>query len=750
MNKISKACEPCRARKIRCNGSRPACQNCHADPSQCVYRAKARIRKSLKNPDRINATLPRRDAGPSDLTRPAAGADYNAASDRGLPSGDEGGVASPASDGHVMTGPSSEKPMAQQRCQSDPIHIDGGVTETHLAPTNFDSSQLFYGPSSNFAFLQQVHRGILSKVSHSQPQYGRHRGADRSGLDTFMQRSIFFGTPLRVDVEAIRSSRVQLQQIPFDQAKEFLENFKISSYSRMSFYSIPELDDLLRQLYHADDLIPPQTKTCFLAMLAIGALWSEHTDLAETLYIQAKREAVVFDDAVTLQMLQFSLLMSDYQINMGRPNSTYLHLGVACRKAFALGLHKDGPSLRNGEGNLAKHRNTLWLLYFYETCQALTLGRRASMSISDISCPFPTDPPFVANLCHIAKIMEDGAKLIYGRKSESLRQLYVTAEGIYAQLRRFAESCDIASAHSSQTQSPAEAIETLTLHNCYYLGVILTFRPFLIANYAMRFGKYQRDNGEMWLRQACRYATDAAQDSIIFMSSIVPRIAICKVRLPLPLSLFQFTPTGWRLTTPQYHRYQAFFIECSCAVLIYDILCQPSKYTYNIEYINISLQTLSSMIADEPVTSAINSIKRVLRTIEDSISSQGHGAGASPAESATTPNSRGQASAAATPNSGAQNHYSSIQFPSLDHLTQNGAEQMIFLTERNYPQPTAARAAPMGPYATAAPGNGFGPDPSFMNAAPNFNLDVMTTDLFNFFPMDVTTPLDFTPRSDGG
>lgn len=467
MNKISKACEPCRARKIRCNGSRPACQNCHADPSLCVYRAKARIRKSLKNPDRINATLARRDAGPSDLSQPAAGAEYNAAGDRGILSGDgDEGVGSPASDGHVMAGTSSEKPLASQRCQSDPIHIDGGVTETHLAPTNFDSSQLFYGPSSNFAFLQQVHRGILSKVSHPQPQYGRHRGRDRSGLDTFMQRSIFFGTPSRVDIEAIRSSRVQLQQISFDRAKEFLENFKVSSYSRMGFYSIPELDDLLRQLYHGDDLIPPQTKACFLAMLAIGALWSEHTDLAETLYIQAKREAVVFDDAVTLQMLQFSLLMSDYQINMGRPNSTYLHLGVACRKAYALGLHKDGPSHRNGEGSLAKHRHTLWLLYFYETCQALTLGRRASMSISDISCPFPTDPPFVANLCRVAKIMEDGAKLIYGRKSESLRQLYITAEGLYAQLRRFAESCDIASAHSNQTQSPTEAIETLTLHNC--------------------------------------------------------------------------------------------------------------------------------------------------------------------------------------------------------------------------------------------------------------------------------------------
>lgn len=104
----------------------------------------------------------------------------------------------------------------------------------------------------------------------------------------------------------------------------------------------------MESLYNSQDVrnIPPQTKASFLAILGIGALATPQTDFAETLFTEARREAVILDDAVTLKTIQLSLLFADYQINMGRPNSTYLHLSVACRKAFALGLHLGALSTR--------------------------------------------------------------------------------------------------------------------------------------------------------------------------------------------------------------------------------------------------------------------------------------------------------------------------------------------------------------------------------------------------------------------
>jgi hypothetical protein len=100
--------------------------------------------------------------------------------------------------------------------------------------------------------------------------------------------------------------------------------------------------------------------------LASGALSADATDLAEKLYEQSKVIAAAFDEAVTLAMIQTSILLSDYQVNMGRPNSSYLHLGAATRRAFAMGLNREGSRARHDDKELQKRRSTMWCLYFHE------------------------------------------------------------------------------------------------------------------------------------------------------------------------------------------------------------------------------------------------------------------------------------------------------------------------------------------------------------------------------------------------
>lgn len=60
----------------------------------------------------------------------------------------------------------------------------------------------------------------------------------------------------------------------------------------------------------------------------------------------------------------------------------------------------------------------------------------------------------------------------------------------------------------------------LTILAVYYHAIILIFRPFLVANQAMRVTGGAGEIKEMWMRQACRYAIDAAQDSIEFFWNI--------------------------------------------------------------------------------------------------------------------------------------------------------------------------------------------------------------------------------------
>jgi hypothetical protein len=84
--------------------------------------------------------------------------------------------------------------------------------------------------------------------------------------------------------------------------------------------------------------------------------------------------------------------------------------------------------------------------------------------MSDISAPFPDSQPVLVGLCKLAQIAEDGARLIYGRRYDSLGQLYVTAEKIGSRLREFAEQNGIGSAGIPSKQAPRGTIASLRLH----------------------------------------------------------------------------------------------------------------------------------------------------------------------------------------------------------------------------------------------------------------------------------------------
>lgn len=55
--RVSRACLTCRARKIKCNGAQPQCQNCAESAGNCVYAAsrKDRLKTSVASP---SGTLP--------------------------------------------------------------------------------------------------------------------------------------------------------------------------------------------------------------------------------------------------------------------------------------------------------------------------------------------------------------------------------------------------------------------------------------------------------------------------------------------------------------------------------------------------------------------------------------------------------------------------------------------------------------------------------------------------------------------
>jgi hypothetical protein len=170
------------------------------------------------------------------------------------------------------------------------------------------------------------------------------------------------------------------------------------------------------------------------------------------------------------------------------------------------------------------------------------MGRSSALKYADISCQFPDVHPVLKGLTDIARIAESNAEEMYLRKSDSLQLLYVAAERTYVQLRRFAERAGIAAMDVDERVKQYGDVPALHLHNggfeicsicvwpancflVYYHAVLLTFRPFLVA-----MASSNQKPGLMWLRAACRKATDAAQDSLVFISNQQNASIACRVR----------------------------------------------------------------------------------------------------------------------------------------------------------------------------------------------------------------------------
>lgn len=323
---ISKACEPCRRRKIRCDG-KTVCNGCQKNPSACVYRLKARIRAR------------------------------HSTSNRGIPPQQANSVGSSSGVVNTLHSPTlAETDIANAAlCRH--------VTATHQSPQHTDSLQLFYGPASSFAFLQHIHRAIW-----------RHEILDsdgrslEGGLDNFMTRDVFFGIPSRISLQTIPTRDAIDEIIARPDALKLLEKFKASSLHMFPFFSPAGLNGLLDRVYGPTSNLshPSQDMALLLVILAIGSLSTIETNEAERLLQHAKRQAEAYDDAVTMSMIQFSLLMADYHINMGRPNAAYLHISAACRKTYALGLHRLSTHATLSEQDVQERRTSLWTVYCYD------------------------------------------------------------------------------------------------------------------------------------------------------------------------------------------------------------------------------------------------------------------------------------------------------------------------------------------------------------------------------------------------
>ncbi|RAH67550.1 uncharacterized protein BO66DRAFT_473377 [Aspergillus aculeatinus CBS 121060] len=369
ISRVSRACERCRLRKVRCDGHEP-CARCREQESNCSYRPG----KSRNRPRRPKIQARRPPVQSPTRQSPA----IDNPSTTPVPESLSQGVTSPS--GYWRVG----------------IQTGIGVSNSETGAFQF------YGPSSQYAFLQRVydrlHPGFEANQFDSAGSVPT--GLRAWGLETF----IFSSPPHHVPQPRVESF------LPRNLGELF-----IRSYFKLVHPQMPILvyADVMAQW--AQSWKPPASKNnpvrareILHMVLAIGALvappsgsealalsnsWAEYFAQSVDIPLSVMTEP-------TLQLVHTLLLKALYAQQVMRPNETYLHLGYAVRAALALGINR--APVVNGYGSNMHHlKMTIWLTFAFERVTALLVGRPSCLRDEQIDAPYPQDqppPPAVGDL----------------------------------------------------------------------------------------------------------------------------------------------------------------------------------------------------------------------------------------------------------------------------------------------------------------------------------------------------------------
>ncbi|KAJ0413410.1 hypothetical protein BJY00DRAFT_322040 [Aspergillus carlsbadensis] len=572
-SRTSKACNNCRKRKAKCNGETP-CLLCSEKNVECIYRVQTRVRQNA-------AFYARRRRMREPRTR------------------------------GIRIDPSSH-----DKFWTRDLDFLAGVYATEETTSASCPLQLFYGPSSNFSLLLQIHHHTNTLTESSATTSSQATEA----LLRFQYDKLFFGkhSGLTEPLASPASSHSQSwnqgmldysiwdcnsvpallpPHLPF----EFLDRVLAVDYPFLPFLDGSHLRRITQLMLEASQHdLSLQDHAIVIAMLALGATFTEHCQWAEILFSRARGISELLNEA--------------FQLQVGRPNSAYLLAGTAHRKAIAVGLHKELPSqIRSlSPFQVEQRRLTFWALDTFESMICYALGRPiCTLSEDVITIPQPRNP-FLIYMATLTRIIAKCAKLIYYQTNKPIEALWSASRRLKCELDQFQRNLPVQLAIKRDGDDlSCESVSHFLLTNVYYHTVILLFRPFIIfrarqqkrgaespSQNTTTTGSECLDDDMPWLLEACRYAAEAARSLLRF---IVASYDSCPVTKDL--------------------RHNAFYIDSACFLLALNILGNGSHISEDALLIYSGLNCLSQMLPSRwaALSNSSSAIKEILSLINKEI-----------------------------------------------------------------------------------------------------------------------------------
>ncbi|KAI0530373.1 transcriptional regulatory protein GAL4 [Xylaria digitata] len=478
LTRAVRACDRCKKRKIRCNGTQP-CTVCTTAGASCTFDA-------AYNRGRPPA-IPRPsgfEAGGNNAT--IAGGFTSSASQ--LDDDDEWSrgsaflASSRANDSNSNIGP---LPIS---LQSSP------------EPSCDDTQGQYIGPTSGVSFLLRVQKRLHQAISKSQA----------STIFTFGD------APLQTP-DFMPSFCMML---PRDDAQRLLDRYFDFAMPTYRFLHRPQVQNLFNEFYDTlgamrdADSAPANTALLFMVFAQARVYMPEQDlpgppDLSTRYFLAAEHQLTKERGPIRLTSAQARLTQCYYLLTQSRINHCWSLFGTVSHLILALGLNRTTrPGKTNDESRIVEvecRRRTFWCAYTLDVFLSVALGRPRSFHDDDINAELPacldddeltklgmttsrTLPSrMFAPLAHIklARIIGRIVRELYSIRPISVGRRTVLTERISKDLSdwRVEFSRFLDADFNIPLLPPIYPRQRNVLNLTYWHAIILAYRPIVLSNF---------------------------------------------------------------------------------------------------------------------------------------------------------------------------------------------------------------------------------------------------------------------------
>ncbi|KAJ4506100.1 hypothetical protein HRR90_008674 [Exophiala dermatitidis] len=518
--RVTRACDRCKKRKIKCNGRQP-CDFCLRANASCTFDSAYARGRAPSIPSAFD------------------GAGGNTTEMNGNPIVD---VRSPSVSGQNYSPVPTTEPgrptrgVQHQNLMSStpaPAYMTAS-SQNSPEPSQTDLQGHYIGPASGVSFLLRIQKRLHQAISFTDP----------NSIFTFGDAPLH---PPEFDPSFC-------MMLPREDAQRLVNRYFDFAMPTYRFLHRPTVQKWFTEFYDTLGIMRnPQSAPAKIALLFIvfaqGRVYMPDNDrpgppdLHSRYFLAAEHQLTKERGSIRLTSIQARLTQCYYLLTQSRINHCWSLFGTVSHLGLAIGLNRNRrPDITNGLSPVEAEcrRRTFWCAYTLDTYLSVALGRPRSFHDDDIDTELPacveddeitssrvnmstsskSQSTMLASIAHIklARIISKILRDLYSIKPISANRRAVLTERVSkdlsdwrVDLSRFLD----ADCFTTSLLMPISQRQRNVLNLTYWHAIILTHRPFLLTNFT-RLSQQSKTTveGDLRIEESVQQCLTAAMNTV--------------------------------------------------------------------------------------------------------------------------------------------------------------------------------------------------------------------------------------------